>query len=83
MSDPIPNPSNNSIEIAYSLIEQGQTTLILYDLLGHEVLRMVDASMAPGTYTVVADVSALPAGTYVYSLRTPTIVKSNHLQISR
>lgn len=83
LSDPIPNPSNNSIEIAYSLIEQGQTTLILYDLLGHEVLRMVDASMAPGTYTVVADVSALPAGTYVYSLRTPTIVKSNHLQISR
>jgi hypothetical protein len=83
LSDPIPNPSNNSIEIGYSLIEQGQTTLILYDLLGHEVLRMVDAAMPPGTYTVVADVSALPAGTYVYSLRTPTIVMSNHLQISR
>ncbi len=83
MSDPIPNPSNNSIEIAYSLIEQGQTTLILYDLLGHEVLRLVDANVAPGTYTVTADVSMLPAGTYVYSLRTPTIVTSNHLQISR
>lgn len=83
MSDPIPNPSNNSIEIGYSLIEQGQTTLLVYDLLGREVLRLVDANLAPGTYTVVADVSMLPAGTYVYSLRTPTIVTSNHLQISR
>ncbi len=83
LSEPMPNPSNNSIEIGYSLIEQGQTTLILYDLLGHEVLRLVDATMAPGTYTVAADVSRLPAGTYVYSLHTPTVVKSDHLEISR
>ena len=78
-----PNPAHTSIEIGYSLIEQGYTTLILYDVLGHEVLRLVDADLQPGTYTVDADVSTLPPGTYIYSLRTPTIVKSAHLQIAR
>jgi len=78
-----PNPAHTSIEIGYSLIEQGHTTLILYDVLGHEVLRMVDADLQPGTYSVAADVSTLPPGTYVYSLRTPTIVKSDHFQIAR
>ncbi len=83
MSEPVPNPSFSDIQIDYSLIEQGHTTLIVYDLLGHEVLRLVDADLKPGKYTVGADISRLPTGTYVYSLRTPSIVKSDHLQISR
>jgi hypothetical protein len=78
-----PNPANNSIQINYRLIEHGRTRLVVYDVLGREVLRLVDADMEPGSYTVDADVSMLPAGTYVYSLRTPTIVKSNHLEIAR
>ncbi len=83
LSKPVPNPSFNNIEIGYELIEQGHTTLTVYDILGHEVLHLVDADLTPGTYTVSADVSMLPSGTYVYSLRTPTIVKSDQLQISR
>ena len=78
-----PNPAYTSVQIDYSLIEQGHTTLTVYDLLGHEVLRLVDADLQPGSYTVDADVSSLPPGTYIYSLRTPTIVKSDHLQIAR
>ncbi len=83
LSEPIPNPSTNSIQINYNLIEQGPTTLIIYDVLGRVVLRLVDAYSQPGSYTVSADISKLPAGTYVYTLRTPSIVKSDHLQISR
>jgi len=83
ISSPVPNPAYTTIQIHYELIERGRTTLIMYDLLGHEVLRMVDADLVPGTYTVGADVSGLPVGTYVYSLRTPSIVRSDHLQISR
>ncbi len=83
LSKPVPNPSFNNIQISYKLIEQGPTSLIVYDLLGHEVLRLFDANASPGTYTVSADVSTLPSGSYVYSLRTPTIVLSDHLQIAR
>jgi hypothetical protein len=83
MSVARPNPTSKNIQIDYELIEPGPTTLVIYNLLGREVLRLVDGDQKPGTYTIDADVSMLPAGTYVYSLRTPTIVKSNHLQIAR
>jgi len=83
ISAPKPNPAYSSVQIDYRLIEHGKTTLVISDLLGREVLRLVDADQEPGTYTVDADISMLPAGTYLYSLRTPTIVKSNHLEITR
>ncbi len=83
MSAATPNPTVYSIQINYKLIEHGPTSLVVSDLLGREVLRLVDSDQEPGTYSVSADVSSLPPGTYVYSLRTPTIVKSNHLQIVR
>ena len=83
LSDPVPNPAYSSIQMDYNLIEQGQTTLIVYDVLGHEVLRLLDADQAPGGYRVVADISSLPAGRYVCTLRTPTIVTSQNLQIVR
>ncbi|MDP4198981.1 MAG: T9SS type A sorting domain-containing protein [Bacteroidota bacterium] len=83
LSAPRPNPAFTNVQIDYTLIEQGQTTLVIYDLLGHEVRRLIDGVQEPGTYSVSADISSLPAGTYVYSLRTPTIVESHHLQIAR
>ncbi len=83
LSEARPNPAFDNIQIDYQIIERGPTTLVISDLLGREVLRLVDADQQPGTYSVAADVSSLPTGTYVYSLRTPTTVKSNHLQITR
>jgi len=78
-----PNPVQNNIEVNYELIEQGQTTLIIYDMLGHEALRVVDGEQTRGTYAVSADVSTLPPGVYICTLHTPTIVKSQRLQIVR
>lgn len=78
-----PSPAQHSVTIDYSLIESGHTTLVVSDLLGREVLRLVDAVQEPGTYTVSADIGPLSTGTYIYSLRTPTLVQSHHLQIAR
>jgi hypothetical protein len=83
LSAPRPSPADNSVTIEYSLIETGHTTLVVSDLLGREVMRLVDADQTPGSYSVLASTSALPAGTYIYSLRTPTLVESHHLQIAR
>ena len=42
--------------------------LVLYDLLGREVAWLYDGDAAAGAHEVRADVSALPAGVYVYRL---------------
>jgi hypothetical protein len=83
LSAPRPSPTQNQVTIDYSIIERGHTSLIVSDLLGHEVMRLVDADQEPGKYSVTANTSALPTGTYIYSLRTPTLVQSHHLQIAR
>ena len=83
MAQPVPNPAYSSIEIDYHLIENGPTTLTIYDVLGHEVMRVVDGNETPGDYNAIADISSLPAGRYVCTLQTPTIVKSQNLQIVR
>ncbi|NQV40810.1 MAG: DUF5123 domain-containing protein [Candidatus Marinimicrobia bacterium] len=63
-----PNPFNPSTTISFDLIETADTRLVLYDVRGRELERIVDQSMAPGRYTVTFNGSALASGVYFYRL---------------
>ena len=45
-----PNPFNPSTTIAFDIPTQGMVTLVIYDLLGEEVTRLIHTEMAPGSY---------------------------------
>ncbi|MEM8602079.1 MAG: T9SS type A sorting domain-containing protein, partial [Bacteroidota bacterium] len=51
-----------------SVQDPAPTQLVVYDLLGREVARLVDQTLTPGTYEVAFDRSALASGVYVYRL---------------
>ena len=42
--------------------------LVVYDVMGREVARLVDQPMSAGTHAVTWDASGLPSGTYLYRL---------------
>lgn len=63
-----PNPFNPSTTIKYSLVERGDVSLIIYDILGREVLTLVKGFHNAGSYTVNFNGSALPSGTYFCKL---------------
>jgi hypothetical protein len=71
-----PNPFNPSTKIKFSiplspLSERGVggfVTLIIYDLLGREVITLVNEQLNPGTYEVTFDGSALSSGLYFYRI---------------
>ncbi len=65
-----PNPFNPTTTIGYSLIEAGQTTLTIYNMLGQRVAVVVDEMQQPGTYEIAFDAGNLPSGTYVYHLKS-------------
>ena len=47
-----PNPFNPETTIRYAIPEAGKVTLAVYNVLGQEVTRLVDADILPGFYTV-------------------------------
>ncbi len=78
-----PNPFNPETTISYALPQGSEVRLAVYDLLGHEVAVLVDASQPAGQHAVRFDGGDLPSGSYVYRLqvgeevvaRTMTLVK--------
>ena len=60
-----PNPARRALSVRYALAAPEHVRVRVYDALGREVARGVDAEQAPGRYTATVDVSALAAGVYV------------------
>lgn len=50
-----PNPFNPSTEINFDLPVESHVILIIYNVLGQEVDRLVDASVRAGSHTVTWD----------------------------
>jgi len=86
-----PNPFNPKTRIKFSLPSPsvgGQdpthrgsqaVQLIVYDVLGCEVAKLVNEQLRPGTYVVEFDGSNYPSGVYFYELRSGTFVESKKL----
>ncbi len=70
-----PNPFNPSTTIEYSLPENAQVTLTIYNILGQKVSTLIDRSIAAGTYRVIwngTNEAGVPVagGLYIYRLQT-------------
>ncbi|MCF8413420.1 MAG: T9SS type A sorting domain-containing protein, partial [Melioribacteraceae bacterium] len=63
-----PNPFNPSTTINYSITEQTQVTVKIYNVLGQQVRELVNEVQTPGVYNVRFDASDLTSGLYVYQI---------------
>ncbi|NQV36399.1 MAG: T9SS type A sorting domain-containing protein, partial [Candidatus Marinimicrobia bacterium] len=63
-----PNPFNPVTNIRYDLPEQTHVKLSVFDLLGREVVVLVNKVQIPGAKEVQFDASALASGMYFYQL---------------
>lgn len=63
-----PNPFNPSTTINFSIKENSNVSLKVFDILGNEVASLVDERKAPGNYSVTFNAKELPSGIYVYRL---------------
>ena len=68
-----PNPFNPTTTISYEVPQQAHIQLVIYNILGQEVIRLVDEVKSAGRYTVVWDAHnslgrAVTSGIYLYRL---------------
>jgi 2',3'-cyclic-nucleotide 2'-phosphodiesterase (5'-nucleotidase family) len=76
-----PNPFNPSTTIAYEIAKPCRATLVVYNLIGQEVARLVDDFVQPGTYTLRFDATRLCSGTYFYMLRAGGVVVTKRMTL--
>ena len=65
-----PNPFNPTTVVPYSLAELTHVSLRIFDLVGREVMTLVNEEQPAGWHEVFFDASALPSGLYFYRLQT-------------
>lgn len=68
LSQNYPNPFNPSTTIQFSVAKQEHITLIVYNLLGQEVKRLVDSDLSAGKHSVTFNADYLASGIYFYKL---------------
>jgi len=71
-----PNPFNLTTAIRYALPVLSQVKLNVYDLLGREVMTLVNQRQPAGRYTVIFEALALPSGIYFYRIQTPAFTQT-------
>ena len=72
LSQNYPNPFNPETVIKYSLQKSSFVTLKIYDVLGREVVTLVNEIKKPGEYLIPFSINQYPlaSGVYFYKLQT-------------
>lgn len=83
-----PNPFNPSTVISYSIGQQEHVTLTVFNLLGQEIIRLVDRVQEPGSWTATwngrnADGSSVSSGVYLYRLTVGSAVYTSKMLLAQ
>ena len=74
-----PNPFNPATVISFNLPTAGAISLIVYDLQGREVAKLVDGWLSAGEHERIWNGEGLRSGVYFGALKTPTESRSKKL----
>jgi len=78
-----PNPFNPTTTISYSIKEKGFVQLKVHDVLGKEILTLINEEKPQGKYSVKFNGNNLPSGVYFYTLRVNNYVQSRKMVLLR
>jgi hypothetical protein len=74
-----PNPFNPSTKIKFQIPEAGMVSLTVYDILGKEVVSLVNEEKSPGKYELNFDATGISSGIYFYTLRTNNYINTKKM----
>ncbi|MBK6877998.1 MAG: T9SS type A sorting domain-containing protein [Ignavibacteria bacterium] len=77
-----PNPFNPATKISFDLPQDSKVSLVVYDLLGEEVSRLVNNEFkVAGTYTFDFNAASHSSGVYFYRLETEGFTNTKRMML--
>jgi hypothetical protein len=81
-----PNPFNPKTKIRFDIPAgnpeysgRRSVQVVIYDILGREIKKLVNEELNPGTYEVEFDGTDLPSGIYFYRLSTDNFIDTKKM----
>ena len=79
----LPNPASDLTSITFSVLETGNTRIVLSDYLGNEIKTLIDGNLTQGVHSIDIDISGIAPGVYYYSMHTPSNIIFKTMLITR
>lgn len=76
-----PNPFNPTTIIKYQINSRQFVSLKIYDVLGNEIVTLVNKEQPEGNYSINFDGSNLPDGVYFYQIKTSSYIETKKMII--
>jgi len=81
LSQNYPNPFNPSTTIKFSIPEKGNIKLMVYNILGEEIVTLIDEVKDAGVHTINYNAAELNSGIYFYILNVNNFVAVKKMQL--
>lgn len=78
-----PNPFNPVTTISWQSPENGHQALVIYDVLGNEVVKLMDEVKPAGRYEVSFNASGLSSGVYFYKVTSGKFVETRKMLLMK
>lgn len=76
-----PNPANPATTISFELPEDSHIKLTIYSILGERITTLIDGFCNIGKHEVVFDANNIPAGVYLYSLKSKNFMQVKKMTV--
>lgn len=78
-----PNPFNPTTTINFTLAEKSNVSLKVFDVLGREVMTLVNSTKDAGAHQVSFDAKDLASGLYIYTLKAGNFTSSKKMMLMK
>ena len=83
LSQNYPNPFNPVTTISYVLPTTSKVLLVIYNLLGEEIARLVDGIQPEGVHQITWDASGASSGIYFYRIHAGEFIQTRKMLLLR
>lgn len=81
LSQNYPNPFNPTTTIRYAIPQAANVTVKIYDMLGNEVMTVVNEHQNAGTYAGSVDASNIASGVYFYTIKAGSFTDTKKMML--